>query len=301
MLAKLKSSKSKPKKITKAVILAAGMGTRFFPATKSISKEMLPIVDKPCIQYLVEEAVASGIKEICIITSPDETSIQEHFKTQKKLRKNLQKAKKNDRLKEIEKIDKLAKFHFAIQKKPGGDGNAILSAKSFIKNDPCAILFGDDIYDSRTPALKQLIQQFEKTQESVIALTKIDKKDSEKYGIVKVSESKSSLHKLSGFVEKPSPKKAPSNLAITGKYIITPELFKKLKSAKPTHKDGELRLIDAMIQYIKKSPIYGYELKGQRFDTGDKFGYLQAVINFSLKHPKLKAQMKKHLKELDLK
>jgi UTP--glucose-1-phosphate uridylyltransferase len=291
-------------KITKAIIPVAGLGTRFFPATKAIAKEMLPIVDKPCIQYLVEEAVASGIKEIIFVISKDKPSIQEHFKTTFKLSKILEERKKKEELSSLQKIDKLAKFSYVYQSKPLGDGHAILCAKKLIgKDESFAVLFGDDIWDCQTPALLQLIKHYNKLNSPIIALEKIPKDKTYKYGIVGIKEDKNNskaLHHLKSFVEKPSPEKAPSNLAITGKYIVTPALFKELSKAKSHTKDAEIRLIDGMLSFIKNNDIYGYEIEGKRFDTGDKLGYLKAVTHFALKDKLLGASFKKHLQSLDL-
>lgn len=292
---------AKPQKIRKVIIPAAGLGTRFLPATKSLAKEMLPIVDKPCIQHLVEEAVASGIKEIIIITAEGKRSIEDHFKFSKKLSTHLKANNKTEALKEMERIERLAKFTYIKQPKPLGDGHAILCAAHLIKNEPFAVLFGDDIYDSRIPALKQLMQQFKKLSSPIIALHKIDKKDSKKYGIVEVekknSAKKNFLHKIKNLVEKPSPQKAPSNLAIAGKYIITPQLLKALKTCQKS-KDKELRLIDGMKNFIKRSAIYGYEVEGKRFDTGDKLGYLKAVVHFALKHKDLRKNFRDYIRSL---
>lgn len=292
---------AKPQKIRKVIIPAAGLGTRFLPATKSLAKEMLPIVDKPCIQYLVEEAVASGIKEIIIITAEGKRSIEDHFKFSKKLSTHLKANNKTEALKEMERIERLAKFTYIKQPKPLGDGHAILCAAHLIKNEPFAVLFGDDIYDSRVPALKQLMQQFKKLSSPIIALHKIDKKDSKKYGVVEVekknSASQNFLHKIKNLVEKPSPQKAPSNLAIAGKYIITPQLLKALKTCQKS-KDKELRLIDGMKNFIKRSAIYGYEVEGKRFDTGDKLGYLKAVVHFALKHKDLRKNFRDYIRSL---
>ena len=286
--------------IRKAVIPVAGLGTRFFPATKSIAKEMLPIVDKPCIQYLVEEAVASGIKEIIFVINKDKPSIKDHFSCQAKLKKLLlEKGKKQD-LESLEKIDHLAKFSYVYQPKPLGDGDAIMCAKKLVKDEPFAVLFGDDIWDSKTPALLQLIKQYNKHHSPIIALEKISKDETQKYGIVGIKSKKNRLLELSSFVEKPLPENAPSDLAITGKYIITPELFKYLEKTTSSTKDKELRLIDGMRAYIKKHPIYGYEVEGTRFDTGDKLGYLKAVTHFALKDKTLGQPFKKHLRSLDL-
>lgn len=287
-------------KIRKVIIPAAGLGTRFLPATKAIPKEMLPIVDKPCIQYLVEEAVASGVKEIIIITGRGKHSLEDHFDHSFELNATLQERRKTKFLKEVEKIEKMAKFYYVRQDKPLGDGHAILCAKELVKDEPFAVMFGDDIYDSKIPALKQLIEQYEKIQAPVIALEKINKKDSDKYGMVAVDKKEGILHKLKNLIEKPKPINAPSDLAITGKYIVTPELMKELIKTKSTSKDGELRLIDGMRAYIKNLPIYGHEIDGQRFDTGDKLGYLKAMIHFGLKHEELGASFRKYLQALDL-
>ncbi|MFH1533895.1 MAG: UTP--glucose-1-phosphate uridylyltransferase [Nitrospirota bacterium] len=263
-----------------AVIPAAGLGTRFFPITKSIEKEMLPIVDKPCIQYLVEEAVKSGIKEIIIITGKGKHSIKDYFTPNKTLIKELKEKGKTSLIKDLEKIEKMAKITFVNQDKPLGDGHALLCAKKEIGSRPFAVLFGDDIYDSHPPALKQLISQYEKLNTPIIGLVKINKKDSKKYGMIVPESSKGQLHKIKSLVEKPAI--APSNLAIIGKYIVTKELFDDLKSANAKQK-GELRLIDGMIRHLKHSPIHGYEISGKRFDTGDKKGYIEAVAHFANK------------------
>lgn len=307
-------------KIKKAIILAAGLGTRFLPATKSQPKEMLPIVDKPCIQYLVEEAVASGIEQIIIVTGRRKRSIEDHFDVSFELNEYLKSKGKIKFLNQVKKIEQMAKFIYVRQPYPKGDGHAILCAAELVEDEPFAVLFGDDIYDSETPALKQLIQQYKKTKSPVIALHKIPKKDSDKHGIVKTKKSSNNkkfknlqeskfqtestdnelLHEISELVEKPKPEKAPSNLGICGKYIITPELLETLKNSQSHTKDKELRLIDGMKNFVKKSPIYGYEIKGKRFDTGDKLGYLKATVHFALKHKTLNKEFKKHLRTLDL-
>ncbi|MBI5753664.1 UTP--glucose-1-phosphate uridylyltransferase [Candidatus Peregrinibacteria bacterium] len=314
-------------KIRKAIIPAAGLGTRFLPATKSQPKEMLPIVDKPCIQYLVEEAVASGITEIIIITAEGKQSIEDYFDISPKLISHLEKNGKQKAIRELEKIEKMAKFSYVRQPKPLGDGHAILCAKEFVKNEPFAVLFGDDIYDSKTPAIAQLIKEYEKLGSPIIGLHKIGKKDSEKYGIVECEQEKAKnhihqLHKIKSLVEKPKPSKAPSNLAIIGKYIVTPELLKDLEKTvslqteatgrgrrqsedlalpvrtQPSLQNKEIRLIDGMRKFIKHSPIYGYEISGARFDTGDKLGYLKAVTHFALKHKELSGEYLRFLKSI---
>lgn len=279
----------------KVVIPAAGLGTRFLPATKSQPKEMLPLVDKPCIQYLVEEAVASGIKDIIIITADGKRSIKDHFNFSYRLHKHLKRNKKTEALKEMEKIEKLANFTYVKQTSPLGDGHAILCAKHLLKNEPFAVLFGDDIYDNKIPALKQLIKEYEKHKTPIIGLHKIPKKECEKYGMAKLNKNKI----VQELVEKPKPQKCPSNLAITGKYIVTPELFQTLLQANKTNKNKELRLIDGMKKFIKTSKIHGYEVQGKRFDTGDKLGYMKAIVHFALKHKDLKNDFKKYLRTID--
>lgn len=285
-------------KIRKAIIPAAGLGTRFLPITKSQPKEMLPIVDKPCIHYLVEEAVKSGIKEIIIITAEDKKSIEEYFDVSAKLISHLKKNGKHKAIREIQKIEKMAKFRYIRQRKPLGDGHAILCAKEFVKNEPFAVLFGDDIYDSKVPAIKQLIKEYERHGTPIIGLHRINKKDSEKYGMVKISSKKNKCYEIKDLVEKPRPEFAPSNLAVIGKYIVTPELLRALAKANSGTKDKEIRLIDGMRKFIKHSKIHGYEIKGERFDTGDKLGYLKAVTHFSLKHKELSNDFLKYLKKI---
>ncbi|MCK9186590.1 sugar phosphate nucleotidyltransferase [Candidatus Gracilibacteria bacterium] len=282
--------------IKKAVILAAGLGTRFLPITKSVPKEMLPIIDKPCIQYLVEEAVASGIKEIIFVINDSKLSIKNYFSPKKNEIKNLKdrlkKTKKIAELKTIESIEHLAKFHYVTQENALGDGHAILCAKKIIGKEPVAILFADDIYDSKIPAISQLIKQYEKFKTPMIGLQKIDKKDSKKYGIISPEKSQKlqkNIYKISSLVEKPETKNAPSNLAIVGKYIVTPELLKALEKSKSSTKDKEIRLIDGMKNYLKTGSknkpheIYGLEIEGLRFDTGDKEGFIKATNHFAKK------------------
>ncbi len=285
-------------KIRKVIIPAAGLGTRFLPATKSQPKEMLPIVDKPCIQYLVEEAVASGITEIIIVTGRGKRSIEDHFDHSFELDSHLKNKKKLAALEEMKKIEKLAKIAYVRQAYPLGDGHAILCAKELVRGEPFAVLFGDDIYDNKVPALAQMLKQFEKYQAPIIGLHKIPKKETNKYGIIGGKLMKDGLYKVEKLVEKPSPANAPSNMAITGKYIVTPELLKTLEKSKSSTKDKELRLIDGMREFVKTNSIYGYEVKGQRFDTGDKLGYLKAIVHFGLKHKELSTNFKKYLREV---
>lgn len=292
------------KKITKAVFPAAGFGTRFLPATKSQPKEMLPIVDKPVIQYLVEEAVDSGITEIVIVTGRGKRAIEDHFDSSWELEHNLVEKGKHNLLKDIRKISRLAKFIYVRQSEPRGDGDAILQAKEVIGNDPFVVLFGDDIIAGKKPATAQLLEIYKEKNTSVIALEQVEKEKTHLYGMVSARRARSNssssasskrLHAIDAFVEKPSPERAPSNLAIIGKYILTPEIFKALKEAKPSH-DHELRLIDGLKELRKFQEIYGYEVEGRHYDTGDKLGLIKATIDFALARPDLAPELKKHLK-----
>lgn len=286
-------------RIRKAVFPAAGFGTRFLPVTKAQPKEMLPIVDKPVIQYLVEEAVASGIEEIIIVTGRGKRAIEDHFDYSYELEKTLVERGKRELINEVRKISEMAKFIYVRQPEPLGDGHAILCAKEVIGREPFAVLFGDDLVDSRVPALAQLIKVYEKKHAPVIALERIDQKDSRKYGIIQPSSrnGKGRLHRIKNLVEKPEPKKAPSDLAIIGKYILTPEVLDALERVRKGG-DGEIRLIQAFQLLLGKIPFYGYEIEGKRYDTGDKLGFLQATIDFALKRPDLAPALKKYLREI---
>ena len=286
------------KKITKAVFPAAGFGTRFLPATKSQPKEMLPIVDKPVIQYLVEEAVDSGITEIIIVTGRGKRAIEDHFDSSWELEHNLVEKGKHNLLKDIRKISKLAKFIYVRQALPKGDGDAILCAKEVIGNDPFVVLFGDDIIAGPKPATKQLLDVYYEKQSCVLALEKIETEKSNLYGIIGPKFSKGRLHEIETLVEKPKPEKAPSNLAIIGKYVLTPEILVALEKANASHPDGELRLIDGLRELAKSQSIYGYEVEGRHYDTGDKVGLIKATIDFALARPELAPELTAYLKNL---
>ena len=290
-------------KIRKAVFPAAGFGTRFLPVTKSQPKEMLPIVDKPVIQYLVEEAVASGIEEIIIVTGRGKRSIEDHFDFSFELEHTLVEKGKHSLLKEVRGISKLAKFVYVRQPMPLGDGHAILCAKEVVGDEPFAVLFGDDIVDHKIPALKQLINVYNQTGSSVIALEKVDPKETDQYGIIKpktggtISVGGQNAHEIAELIEKPKPEKAPSNLGIIGKYVVTPEIIKALEKAKPSH-GGEIRLIDGFNELKKTQKLFGLEIQGKRYDTGTKLGLLTASIDFALKRPDLGPELKEYLKKL---
>ena len=282
-------------KIRKAVFPAAGFGTRFLPVTKAQPKEMLPVVDKPVIQYLVEEAVNSGIEEIVIVTGRGKRSIEDHFDYSFELEHNLVEKRKHDLLEEVRKVSNLAKFIYVRQPQPLGDGHAILCAKEVIGNEPFAVLFGDDLVDSETPAIQQLMNVYEKTESCVIGLEKIPLEDSNKYGMVVPKSQNGREIEIKSLVEKPDPKDAPSDLGIIGKYVCTPEIFAELEKAESATRDGEIRLIDGFRSLINKQPIYGYELEGPRYDCGTKIGLIKATLNWALKRPDLGPRVEEFL------
>ena len=286
--------------IKKAILPVAGFGTRFLPATKAQPKEMLPIVDKPIIQYLVEEVVAAGIKEIIIVTGRGKRSIEDHFDHSFELEHNLVEKRKHDLLKEIYKISKLAKFSYVRQPSPRGDGDAVFRARELIGDEPCAVLFGDDLVDSEVPCIKQLMNVYEKYGDSVLALEKVPEKEVSRYGIVDSILLEKRTHQIKDIIEKPKLEEAPSNLSIVGKYIITPDVFDTLEALIPAKKDDEVRLADAFKLLLRKKPIYGYEFEGKRYDCGSKLGFLEATVDFGLKHPEINEGFKKYLKNLKI-
>ncbi len=287
--------------IRKAIIPVAGMGTRFLPASKAQPKEMLAVVDKPVIQYVVEEAVASGIEEIIFVTSIGKRALEDHFDRNFELEYRLEQKKKHDALKEIKKIGKLAKFAFVRQAKPLGDGHAILSALPFVEqHEAVAVMFGDDIIDGKVPALRQLMNIHEKYGDPVMALEEVPKKQVSNYGVIGGKEVTDHVWQIEKFVEKPTVEKAPSNLIHIGRGIITPELMKLLQNQKPGH-GGEIRLADAYIGLIKKGKaLYGCQFEGTRYDCGNKFGFLRAQIELGLKHPEVKQPLRRYLKKLSV-
>lgn len=286
-------------KIRKAVFPAAGFGTRFLPATKAQPKEMLPIVDKPVIQYLVEEAVASGIEEIIIVTGRGKRAIEDHFDHSFELEYNLVEKGKHHLLEEVKGIPYLARFYYVRQSFPLGDGHAVLCAKDLIGDEPFAVLFGDDIIDGPKPGIQQLIDVFEEKQASVIGLEKVAMENISSYGVIAPTSSEGRLHEVKDLIEKPKPEEAPSDLAIIGKYVVTPEIFTALENCQAS-KDKEIRLIDGFRTLIKTQKIYGYEIEGKRYDTGDKFGLIQATIDFALKRKDIGPQLKDYLRQLEL-
>lgn len=284
-------------KIRKAVIPAAGLGTRFLPATKAQPKEMLPIVDKPTIQYIVEEAVASGIESIVIITGRSKRAIEDHFDKSIELELELNKKGKCDLLQLVDDIANLVKVMYVRQKEPLGLGHAIGTARDFIGNEPFGVILGDDIVKSGQPALKQLIDAYEECGSTVIGVQKVEKKDTDKYGIIATKDMQGRLHKVDRLVEKPSSDEAPSDLGIMGRYVITPEIFNAIDRTQPG-KGGEIQLTDALQNLLEKESIYAYEFEGKRYDVGDRLGFLKATCEFALDRDDLKDDFQAYLKEI---
>lgn len=294
--------KSKFPKITKAVIPAAGFGTRFLPQTKAMPKEMLPIVDKPVIQYVVEEIVNSGITQIIIITGWNKRSIEDHFDYPFELEKRLEQAGKEKELAEVRRIANMANFIYVRQKGPYGNATPVLCAKDVIGNEPFAVLWGDEFIHSNPPRLKQMIEVYEEFGSPVISGVRIEKKeDLKRYGIAKYSKKlKDNVFKLEEIAEKPDPDKAPSNLAAHGAYILPPEIFPIIENLDPG-KDNELWLPDAIDQLLKITQVLVCEIKNARYyDTGNKFEYLKTVIEFALHHPDLNGDLKAYLRSLKI-
>ncbi|MGL4911990.1 MAG: UTP--glucose-1-phosphate uridylyltransferase GalU [Romboutsia sp.] len=275
------------KKVKKAVIPAAGLGTRFLPATKAQPKEMLPIVDKPTLQYIIEEAVESGIEEILIITGRNKKSIEDHFDKSVELELELEQKGKKELLDIVQGISNMINIHYIRQKEPKGLGDAIYCARHFIGDEPFAIMLGDDIVDNEVPCLKQLIDAYEEYRTTILGVQKVDIKDTDKYGIISAKHIEDRVYKVKDLVEKPEPGKAPSNIAILGRYIITPEIFDILEDL-PAGKGGEVQLTDALKLLSKKEAMYAYNFEGRRYDVGDKLGFLEATVDYALKRPELK-------------
>jgi UTP--glucose-1-phosphate uridylyltransferase len=283
-------------KIKKAVFPSAGLGTRFLPATKAIPKEMLPLVDKPLIQYCVEEAQASGIKEIIFITGRGKRAIEDHFDVSFELEATLKEKKKTAILNKIRHISEDLTYIYTRQKKALGLGHAVLCAKNIINNEPFAVFLGDDIIDAKVPAMKQMIKIFEKRQASILAVQRVPKNQTHMYGIIKGTQIEPGLYKVDDVVEKPT-KNPPSNLAIIGRYILTPEIFKQLEKNKKGS-GGEYQLTDAIKGLLETQYVYAYEFEGDRFDAGDKLGFLKANIHMGLKNKDTGKELKKFIKEL---
>ena len=284
------------KTVRKAIIPAAGLGTRFLPATKSQPKEMLPIVDKPTLQYIIEEAIGSGIEEILIVTGRSKKSIEDHFDRSVELELELEQKGKYEMLKMVQDISNMVNIHYIRQKEPKGLGHAIYCAKSFIGNEPFAVLLGDDIVDSEKPCLKQLIEAYNEYKTSILGVQEVDKQDTYKYGILDVKYIENRVYKVKDMIEKPKVEEAPSNIAILGRYIITPDIFDILENQDPG-KGGEIQLTDALKTLSTHKAIYAYNFEGKRYDVGDKLGFLEATVDFALKRPELRDQFMEFLEE----
>lgn len=293
------------KKVRKAVIPAAGLGTRFLPATKAMPKEMLPIVDIPTIQYIIEEAVASGIEEILVITNSNKHCMENHFDKSYELEERLSGSGKSKEVKMINDIANLANIYYVRQKEPKGLGHAILCAKSFMGDEPFAILLGDDVVVNKNskPALKQLIDTYESVHASVVGVQTVDDDQVHKYGIVAPSLShkvSGRRVKLSGMVEKPKLEDAPSNLAVLGRYVLTPEIFDFLETQE-AGSGGEIQLTDAICRLMDIQAVYAYDFEGIRYDVGDKFGFIKATIDFALDRPELRDDVMNYIKMIAVK
>ncbi len=274
-------------KVRKAIIPAAGLGTRFLPATKAQPKEMLPIVDKPTLQYIIEEAVASGIEEILIITGRNKSSIENHFDKSVELELELERSNKHELLREVQHISNMANIHYIRQKEAKGLGHAIYCAKSFIGNEPFAVLLGDDIVASEKPCLKQIIDAYDEYKTTILGVQEVAMDDVSKYGIVDGIHIEDNIYKVRNLVEKPLVEEAPSNVAILGRYIIRPTIFEALESTEPG-KGGEIQLTDALRELAKSEAMYACSFEGRRYDVGDKQGFLEATVEYALGREDLK-------------
>jgi len=291
-----------PKKVRKAVFPAAGLGTRFLPATKAMPKEMLPLVDKPIIQYGVEEAVASGCDQIIIVTGRGKQAIEDHFDVSYELEKMLEERGKTDLLQIVRQISDLIHIAYVRQKEALGLGHAVLTARELVGDEPFAVLLADDVIDAEVPCLKQMMEVFNKMQCSVLATQVVEGPGISAYGVLEgkpVPGSNGKLYEVMSLVEKPRPEEAPSNLAVIGRYILTPTVFETLSDIK-AGAGGELQLTDGLKQLLKKEKIYGYVFEGKRHDTGDKLGFLKATVEFALKRADLGGPLRQYLKSLNL-
>lgn len=284
------------KKVRKAIIPAAGLGTRFLPATKAMPKEMLPIVDKPTIQYIIEEAIGSGIEDLIIVTGKGKRAIEDHFDHNFELEQNLIEKEKYDLLEKVRHSSGI-NLHYIRQKEPKGLGHAVWCARKFIGNEPFAVLLGDDIVQADTPCLKQLINEYDKTGASVIGVQTVGDDQTHRYGIIDPLTKEGKLYQVNQFVEKPKQGTAPSNLAIMGRYVLTPEIFELLEKQE-TGAGGEIQLTDAIQRLNQEQHVYAYNFAGKRYDVGEKFGFIQTTIEFALQHEDLKQNLVELMEKL---
>jgi UTP--glucose-1-phosphate uridylyltransferase len=286
-------------KVRKAVFPAAGLGTRFLPVTKAIPKEMLPLVDKPLIQYCVEEAIASGIEDVIIVTGRGKTAIEDHFDTSKELEVLLKERGKHDLLKMVMDISNLVRFSYTRQKEALGLGHAILCARDLVGDEPFAVFLGDDIIDSKAPAMAQMVDVYKRYRHSVLAVQRVPRESISSYGVIKGEQVEERLFKVTDLVEKPRAEDAPSDLAIIGRYILTPDVFEYLENTKPG-KLGEIQLTDALKGMASRHPIYALQFEGERYDAGDRLGFLKANVSFAMKREDLRDEFVEFLKGLKL-
>jgi UTP--glucose-1-phosphate uridylyltransferase len=284
-------------KIRKAVIPAAGWGTRFLPSTKAVPKELLPLVDKPIIQHTVEEAVASGIEQIIIVTSPGKAALKAHFAPHHKLEAALRAKGDTELLEKVQRTAKLADISFVSQDEPTGLGHAVLMAAEAIGDEPFAVFLPDDLFKAKPPVIKQMEKVYKRYGGSVLALLRVIPEDTKRYGIVKPEEVAERTYRILDTIEKPGPKNAPSHLAIMGRYILTPEIFDMLRATKPG-KGGEIQLTDALALLRQQQEIYGYEFKGTYYDAGKPLGLLKTSIAWGLQHPEMGPELKAYLQDL---
>ncbi|ATI50067.1 UTP--glucose-1-phosphate uridylyltransferase [Bacillus anthracis] len=285
------------KRVRKAIIPAAGLGTRFLPATKAMPKEMLPIVDKPTIQYIVEEAIKSGIEDIIIVTGKTKRSIEDHFDNAFELEQNLLEKKKYELLEKVQASSKMVDIHYIRQKEPKGLGHAVWCARKFIGDEPFAVLLGDDIVQAEKPCLRQLIEEYDKTLSSVIGVQTVPEDETHRYGIIDPLEQEGRRYQVRNFVEKPAAGTAPSNLAIMGRYVLTPEIFMFLEQ-QHVGAGGEIQLTDAIQSLNEIQRVFAYDFEGKRYDVGEKLGFVQTTIEMALQHPELRDDMVVMMKKI---
>lgn len=276
-------------KVRKAVIPAAGLGTRFLPATKAQPKEMLPVVDKPTLQFIIEEVVESGIEEILIITGRNKSAIENHFDRSVELELELEKKGQRELLAEVQAISEMARIHYVRQKEPKGLGHAVYCAKSFVGEEPFAVLLGDDVVYAKKPCLQQMLEMYDRYQGSILGVQEVAADDVSKYGIVDGEQVEEGIYRVKGLVEKPDPAEAPSRVAILGRYVISPAIFRILARTKPG-KGGEIQLTDALQELAGQEEVYAYVFEGRRYDVGDKQGFLEATVEYALRRDDLREE-----------
>ena len=288
-----------PQRVRKAVFPAAGLGTRFLPATKASPKEMLPLVDKPLIQYVVEEAVASGVESVIIVTGRGKAAIEDHFDVSFELEKLLEERGKHAELRAMRAISEMARVSYVRQQEALGLGHAVLQARDLVGDEPFAVMLSDDIIDSETPALKQLLDVYEKYDAPVVAVFEVEGEAISRFGVVDGEEVAEGVYKINDMVEKPVFADAPSDLAIIGRYVLTPDIFDEIEKTRPGA-IGEIQITDAMRSLLRKRPFYAVRFEGKRYDAGDKLGFLTATVEFALKHEDLAAEFRKYLQSLQM-